>query len=72
MEGEGFRLAHLLPLFVDAGASGAGKTTVMEEWRSRPGFTAFSTDIEPFGATAAKQEYFNPLLYIAESSRWSG
>lgn len=66
-----------LPLFIITGASGAGKTTVMQELRiSMPDFVIFSTDIDNFGSTAAKLEYqdrYNILLnfanFVAKSGR---
>jgi|GEM_PF-5668151 Guanylate kinase len=58
-----------LPLFIVTGASGAGKTTVMQELRIlMPDFVIFSTDSDNFGSTAAKLEYqdrYNLLLHFA-------
>jgi hypothetical protein len=64
-------LKQKLPLFIVTGASGVGKTTVMQELRVLlPDFIVFSTDIDNFGTTAAKLEYqdrFNLLLHFANS-----
>ncbi|CAG7637931.1 hypothetical protein PAESOLCIP111_03894 [Paenibacillus solanacearum] len=47
-----------LPLFIVTGASGAGKTTVMDELRVQlPDFDVFSTDADAFGAMAASLDY---------------
>lgn len=65
-----------LPLFIVTGASGVGKTTVMEELRVQlPDFVVFSTDIDNFGTTASKLEYqdrYNLLLYFASAVAKSG
>lgn len=65
-----------LPLFIVTGASGVGKTTVMQELRAQmPEFVVFSTDIDNFGATAEKLEYqdrYNLLLHSAYSVALSG
>ncbi|QYR21069.1 AAA family ATPase [Paenibacillus sp. sptzw28] len=65
-----------LPLFIITGASGVGKTTVMQELRVQmPDFDIFSTDIDNFGTTAAKLEYqdrFNILLHFANFVSKSG
>ncbi len=46
------------PLFIVTGASGVGKTTVMQELRVLlPDFVVFSTDIDNFGTTASKLDY---------------
>lgn len=66
-----------LPLFIVTGASGVGKTTVMQSLRDQmPEFVVLSTDMDNFGSTAAKLEYqdrYNLLLHfaykIAESGR---
>lgn len=64
------------PLFIVTGASGVGKTTVMQELRNLlPEFDVFSTDIDNFGTTAAKLEYqdrFNLLLHFAHAVAQSG
>ncbi|XEC94623.1 AAA family ATPase [Paenibacillus tarimensis] len=65
-----------LPLFIVTGASGVGKTTVMQELRAiLPDFIVFSTDIDNFGTSASKLEYqdrFNLLLHFANSVAKSG
>ncbi len=57
------------PLFIVTGASGVGKTTVMQELRVLlPDFVVFSTDIDNFGTTASKLDYqdrYNLLLHFA-------
>jgi RNase adaptor protein for sRNA GlmZ degradation len=64
------------PLFIVTGASGVGKTTVMQILRDlMPEFVIFSTDIDNFGTTAAKLEYqdrYNLLLHFAYSVALSG
>lgn len=58
-----------IPLFIVTGASGVGKTTVMQELRRiLPEFDVFSTDIDNFGTTASKLEYqdrYNLLFHFA-------
>lgn len=58
-----------LPLFIVTGASGVGKTTVMQELRTMmPDFDVFSTDNDQFGSTGDKLEYqdrYNILLHFA-------
>ncbi len=65
-----------LPLFIVTGASGVGKTTVMQELRElMPEFVVFSTDIDNFGTTSAKLEYqdrYNLLLHFAYFVALSG
>lgn len=65
-----------LPLFIITGASGVGKTTVMQILRDlMPEFVVFSTDIDNFGTTAAKLEYqdrHNLLLHFAYAVAQSG
>lgn len=71
-----FFLEQKLPLFIVTGASGVGKTTVMQELRVLlPDFVVFSTDIDNFGSTASKLEYqdrFNLLLHFANFVAKSG
>ncbi|MBD3922011.1 AAA family ATPase [Paenibacillus sp. PR3] len=65
-----------LPLFIVTGASGVGKTTVMQHLRAMmPEFVVFSTDNDNFGSTAAKLEYqdrYNLLLHMAYAIAQSG
>lgn len=69
-------MENKLPLFIVTGASGVGKTTVMDELRVQmPDFDVFSTDIDNFGTTAAKLDYqdrFNLLLHFAHFVAKSG
>lgn len=71
-----FFMEQKLPLFIVTGASGVGKTTVMQELRDQlPDFVIFSTDIDNFGTTASKLEYqdrFNLLLHFASFVAKSG
>lgn len=68
---------HKLPLFIVTGASGTGKTTVMQELPAlMPDFVVFSTDDDIFGTTGPKLEYqdrYNILLnfasFVAKSGR---
>mgnify|MGYP001314957976 CR=1 FL=1 len=65
-----------LPLFILTGASGVGKTTVMEALRElMPDFDVLSTDNDNFGTTAVKLEYqdrYNLLLHFANAVAKSG
>ncbi|SMF79028.1 hypothetical protein SAMN05661091_1653 [Paenibacillus uliginis N3/975] len=67
---------HKLPLFIVTGASGVGKTTVMNELRViLTDFVVFSTDDDNFGTTGSKIDYqdrFNILLHFANSVAKSG
>lgn len=69
-------MIHKIPLFIVTGASGVGKTSVMQILRDlMPEFVVFSTDIDNFGTTAAKLEYqdrYNLLLHFAYSVALSG
>jgi gluconate kinase len=69
-------MTQKLPLFIVTGASGVGKTTVMQELRKNlPDFVVFSTDLDNFGSTGAKLEYqdrFNLLLHFASAAAKSG
>lgn len=69
-------MTQKFPLFIVTGASGVGKTTVMQELRTiMPEFDVFSTDLDNFGTTAAKLEYqdrFNLLLHFASAVAKSG
>lgn len=69
-------MKYKMPLFIVTGASGVGKTTVMQVLRDlMPEFVVFSTDIDNFGTTAAKLEYqdrYNLLLHFAYSVAMSG
>jgi broad-specificity NMP kinase len=69
-------MKYKLPLFIVTGASGVGKTTVIQVLRDlMPEFVVFSTDIDNFGTTAAKLEYqdrYNLLLHFAYSVAMSG
>lgn len=64
------------PLFIVTGASGVGKTTVMQELRAQmPEFIVFSTDNDNFGSTSNKLEYadrHNLLLQFAHAAALSG
>ena len=63
-----------LPLFIVTGASGVGKTTVMEELRIQlPDFVILSTDNDLFGETPLDyQGRFNLLLRVAYFVAQSG
>ena len=63
-----------LPLFIVTGASGVGKTTVMEELRIQLlDFVILSTDLDMFGAAPLDyQGKFNLLLRIAYFVALSG
>lgn len=67
---------YKLPLFIVTGASGVGKTTVMQELRTiLPDFDVFSTDDDNFGTTGSKIDYqdrFNILFHFAGAVAKSG
>jgi len=69
-------MENKLPLFIVTGASGVGKTTVMNELRTiLPEFDVFSTDDDNFGTTGSKIDYqdrFNILLHFANAVAKSG
>lgn len=69
-------MKYKLPLFIVTGASGVGKTRVMNDLRSiLPDFDVFSTDDDNFGTTGSKIDYqdrFNILLHIANAVAKSG
>jgi len=51
-------MSNGLPLYIVTGASGAGKTTVMDFLRARlRNFAVLSPDLDNFGSTAAKLGY---------------
>ncbi|MFC6456773.1 MULTISPECIES: AAA family ATPase [Paenibacillus] len=69
-------MMNKIPLFIVTGASGVGKTTVMQELRTiMPEFDVFSTDLDNFGTTASKlghQDRFNILFHFANAVAKSG